>query len=165
MYLDRSQPSIWALQRRYETCDSTRPNNVRYDAGEASRTGEKTYEIAFALRQRKKRVMWQVPGGLVVRSDDDGRRKRAWVLRQCALAPVLVSTVAESRLALAGNEIVIVVCNDRLDDGKHEDIVKLVVRCERKVPEYLPAVCGGVFDYWRTHLFLGSFNRPSEMLC
>lgn len=134
------------------------PNNVQYDDGEARRTDGKRYEIEFALRQRKKRVMLQVPSGLVVSSDDDVRRKLAWVLRQCALAPVLASTVAESRVALAGNEIFIIVCNDRLDDGKYEDIVKLVVRSETKVPvivvsrtgdwpEYLTAMCGGAFDY------------------
>ena len=61
-------------------------------------------------------------------------------------------------MVLAGQEIFVVVCNDRLDDGKYEDIVKLVVRCETKVPvivvsrtgdwaEYLTAMCGGAFDY------------------
>ena len=94
------------------------PNDVRQDDREAMRTDGKRYEIAVALRQRKKRVMLQVPSGLVVSSDDDVRRKLDWVLRQCALAPVLAATVAEGRVALAGNEIVIVVCNDRLDDGK-----------------------------------------------
>lgn len=62
------------------------PNNV-YDDGETRRTDGKRYEIAVALRQRKKRVMLQVPSGLVVSSDDDVRRKLAHVLRQCALAP------------------------------------------------------------------------------
>jgi ActR/RegA family two-component response regulator len=109
-------------------------------------------------RQRKKRVMLPVPSGLVVSSDDEVRRKLAQVLRQCALAPVLASTVAESGMVLAGHEIAVVVCNDRMDDGKYEDIVKLVVRSETKAPvivvtrtgeqpEYLAAMCGGVFDY------------------
>ena len=134
------------------------PNNVRYDDGEPTRIDGKRYEIAVALRQRKRRVMLQVRSGLVVSSDDDVRRKLAHVLRQCALAPVLASTVAESGMVLAGKEISVVVCNDRMDDGKYEDIVKLVVRCETKVPvivvsrtgdlaEYLTAMCGGAFDY------------------
>jgi hypothetical protein len=67
------------------------PNHVRYDDGEARRTDGKRYEIAVALRQRKKRVMLQVPSGLVVSSDDDVRRKLAHVLRQCALAPCLLA--------------------------------------------------------------------------
>jgi DNA-binding NtrC family response regulator len=134
------------------------PNNVRYDGVEASRTDGKKNELAFALRQRKKRVMLQVPSGLVVSSDDEVRRKLAHVLRQCALAPVLVSTVAESGMVLAGHEISVIVCNDHMDDGKYEDIVKLVVRCETKVPvivvsrtgdwpEYFTAIYGGAFDY------------------
>ncbi len=134
------------------------PNNERYDDEEATRTDGKRYKIAVALRQRKKSVMLQVPSGLVVSSDDDVRRKLAQVLRQCALAPVLASTVAESQAALAVDAIVIVVCNDRPDDGKYEDIVKLAVRCKTKVPvivvsqtgdwpEYLTATCGGALDY------------------
>jgi DNA-binding NtrC family response regulator len=72
--------------------------------------------------------------------------------------PVLASTVAESGMVLAGHEISVVVCNDRMDDGTYKDIVKLVVRSETKVPvivfsrtgdwpEYLTAMCGGAFDY------------------
>jgi DNA-binding NtrC family response regulator len=98
--------------------------------------------------------MLQVPIGLVVSSDQVIRRKLAQVLRQCAVAPVVASTVAASGTALAWKEISIVVCNDRLDDGKYEDIVKLVVRSEKRVPvivvsrtgdwpEYLTAMCGG----------------------
>jgi DNA-binding NtrC family response regulator len=66
--------------------------------------------------------------------------------------------VAASGTALAWKEISIVVCNDRLDDGKYEDIVKLVVRSEKRAPvivasrtgdwpEYLTAMCGGTFDF------------------
>jgi hypothetical protein len=46
-----------------------------------------------------------------------------------------------------------VVCDDHLDDGKYEDIVKLVGRSEKRVPvivvsrtgdwpEYLTSMCG-----------------------
>jgi len=134
------------------------PNSVRYDGGEARRIDEERYEIAFDPRQRKKRVMLQVPNGLVVSSDDKVRRKLAQVLRQCALAPVLACTVAESGMVLAGHEISVVLCDDRMDDGKYEDIVKLVVRSGTKSPvivvsrtgdwpEYLAAMCDGAFDY------------------
>lgn len=131
---------------------------ARYDAVETKALDVSNFEFAFAPRQRKKGVVLQVPSGLVVSSDDEVRRKLAEVLRQCALAPVLASNVAESGIALAGHEMLIVVCNDRLDDGKYEDIVKLVVRSEIQVPvvvvsrtgdwpEYLTAMCGGAFDY------------------
>jgi DNA-binding NtrC family response regulator len=102
--------------------------------------------------------MLQLPNGLVVSSDDNVRRKLAETLGQCGLAPVFASTVAESGMALAGHEIFIVLCSDRLDEGEYEDIVKLVVRSETKVPvivvsrtggwpEYLTAINGGAFDY------------------
>ena len=129
-----------------------------YDAGETKALDVSNFKFALAPRQQKKGVMLQVPSGLVVSSDDEVRRKLADVLRQCALAPVLAFTVAESGVALAGHDILIVICNDRLDDGKYEDIVRLVVRSEIQVPvivvsrtgdwtEYLAAMCGGAFDY------------------
>jgi DNA-binding NtrC family response regulator len=80
------------------------------------------------------------------------------VPRQCAFARVVASTVEDSGTALTWNEISIVVCDDRLDDGNYEDVVKLVVRSETKVPvivvsqtgdwpEYLTAMRGGAFDF------------------
>jgi len=123
------------------------PNNARYDGVEARRTDGKRYELAFALRQWKKRVMLQVPSGLVVSSDDEVRRKLTQVLRQCALVPVLASTVAESQIVLAGHEISLVVCNDRMDDGQYEDIVKLAVRAETKLPVIVVSRTGDVPEY------------------
>jgi len=133
-------------------------NNALNDGLEAGMAGGMRFEIAFARRQRKSALMLQVPSGLVVSSDDEVRQKLAQILRQCALAPVLVSTVAESAAALAGHEVLIVVCNELLDDGKYEDVVQLAVRSEMQVPvivvsrtgdwrDYVTAMSGGVFDY------------------
>jgi DNA-binding NtrC family response regulator len=129
-----------------------------YNAVEAMNGEGGRLEFAFAPRRRVKGVTLQLPNGLVVSSDDGIRRKLAEVLRECALSPVLLSTVAESEIALARHEVVVVVCNDHLDDGKYEDIVKLVLCSGTKVPvivvsrtgdwpEYLTAMWGGVFDY------------------
>src|SRR4029077_11538997 len=118
--------------------------------------GEKS-ECAFAQLERRG-LMLQLPTGLVVSSDNEVRRKLAEILRQCGLAPVFASTVAESGTALAGHEVFIVLCNDCPDDGKYQDIVKLVGHSDPRVPvivvsrtgdwpEYLTAICRGVFDY------------------
>jgi dsDNA-binding SOS-regulon protein len=55
---------------------------------EARSTDGKRYEMAFALRQRKKRVMLQAPSGLVVSSDDDVRRRLARLLMLTVLGPL-----------------------------------------------------------------------------
>ena len=66
--------------------------------------------------------------------------------------------MVESVGALAGDEVLIVVCNELLDDGKYEDLVQLAVRSEMQAPvsvvsrtgewpEYLAAMRGGAFDY------------------
>jgi hypothetical protein len=85
--------------------------------------------------------------------------------------------LSDSGTALVRNEISIVVCNDRLDDGKYEDILNLVVRSEAKVPvivvsqtgdwpEYLAAMCvAGHLTFWLTPLSLRTFNGPSKMPC
>jgi DNA-binding NtrC family response regulator len=136
----------------------TEQRTALYDAVETKAADRRNFEFAFAQRQRSQVLMLQVPIGLVVSSDQILRRQLAQVLRQCAVAPVVASTLADSGIALARNEISIVVCNDRLDDGKYEDIVKLVVRSETKAPvivvsqtgdwpEYLTAMCGGAFDF------------------
>jgi DNA-binding NtrC family response regulator len=133
-------------------------NNALNDGLDAGMAGGMRFEIAFARRQRKSGVALQVPSGLVVSSDNEVRRKLAEVLRQCALTPVLASTVAESAATLAGHEVLIVVCNELLDDGKYEDVVQLAIRSKMQVPvivvsrtgdwpEYLAAMGGGVFDY------------------
>jgi len=117
--------------------------------------------------------MLQLPSGLVVSSDDEVRRKLAQILRQCALAPVLASTVAESGMVLAVHELSIVVCNDRLDDGRYEDIVRLVIRSETKVPvivvsrtggwpEYLTAMGGGAFDFLTYPPIPGDLQRTIQ---
>ena len=99
------------------------------------------------------------PGnGLVVSSDVEVSRKLAESLGQCGLAPLFASTVVESRIALAGREVLVVLCNECLADGTYEDIVNLVRRSHTKIPlvvvsrigewpEYLRAVDRGAFDY------------------
>jgi DNA-binding NtrC family response regulator len=129
-----------------------------YDAVETRATDGRNFEFAFAQPRRRKGLMLQVPTGLVVSSDQEARRQLAQVLRQCALVPVLAASVVDSGTALVRNEISVVVCNDRLEDGKYEDLLNLVARSEAKVPvivvsqtgdwpEYLAAMCAGAFDF------------------
>ena len=136
-------------------CDEINALNNGLAAGTRGGMG---FEIGFTRRQLRNAVSLQVPSGLVVSSDEELGRKLAEVLRQCALTPVLASSVAECGMALAGHEMLILVCNDRLDDGKYADVLKLVVRSEMQVPviivsrtgdwpEYLAAMGSGAFDY------------------
>jgi len=127
--------------------------------GPATRkASDEKFEFAYALGQRNQELNLQLPSGLVVSSDEEVRRKLGEILRQCGLAPVFASTVSESGMALAGNEVFIVLCDDCLPDGKYVDIVKLVGQSDSKVPvvvvsrtgewpEYLTAMHAGAFDY------------------
>ena len=127
--------------------------------GPATRkVNDEKFEFAYALRQGKKEVVLKFPNGLVVSSDEEVRRKLGEILGQCGLAPVFVTTVAESGIALADHELFIVLCDDCLPDGKYVDIAKLVGQSDTKVlvvvvsrtgewPEYLTAIRAGAFDY------------------
>ena len=130
---------------------------IPYDPATRKANGEKI-EFAYALRQRNKEVVLKFPNGLVVSSDEEVRRKLGEILGQCGLAPVFASTVTESGMTLAENEVFIVLCEDCLSDGKYRDIVKLVCQSDTKVlvvvvsrtgewPEYLTAIRAGAFDY------------------
>jgi DNA-binding NtrC family response regulator len=127
--------------------------------GPATRkASDETLEFAYALGQRNQEAVLQLPKGLVVSPEEEVRRKLGEILRQCGLAPVFASTVSESGMALAGNEVFVVLCDDCLPDGQYVDIVKFVGQSEAKVlvvvvsrtgewPEYLTAIGAGAFDY------------------
>jgi len=131
---------------------------ILYDPATRKANDEKI-EFTYAHGQRNKEVILKFAnGGLVVSSDEEVRRKLGEILGQCGLAPVFASTVIESGMALAGNEVFIVLCDDCLSDGKYMDIVKLVGQSDTKVlvvvvsrtgewPEYLTAIRAGAFDY------------------
>jgi DNA-binding NtrC family response regulator len=130
---------------------------IPYDPATREANDEKV-EFPYALRPCNKEVILKLPNGLVVSSDEEVRRKLGQILGQCGFAPVFASTVTESGMALAGQEVLIVLCDDCLPDGKYVDIVKLVGQSETKVlvvvvsqtgewTEYLKAIRAGAFDY------------------
>ena len=130
---------------------------VPYDPATRKASDEKS-EFAYALRRRNQEVILQLPKGLVVSSDEEVGRKLGEILRQCGLAAVFASTVSESGMAMAGNGVFVVLCDDCLPDGKYVDIVKLVGQSDSKVlvvvvsrtgewPEYLTAMRAGAFNY------------------
>ncbi|HEV2521395.1 MAG TPA: hypothetical protein VGT24_03360 [Candidatus Acidoferrales bacterium] len=85
-------------------------------------------------------------------------QKLAEIVVQCGLATFLAFTVGESRRILDRQKICLVVCNDRLIDGKYEDILDetaalrlkapvIVVSRTGEWPDYLKAIGAGAFDY------------------
>jgi len=130
---------------------------ITHDAA-IRKTNDEKFEFAYALRQRDKEAILKFPNGLVVSSNEEVRRRLGEILGQCGLATVFASTVAESGMALAGNEVFIVLCDDFLPDGRYVDIVRLVGQSDTKAlvivvsrtgewPEYLTAIRAGAFDY------------------
>ena len=135
-----------------------------------SEASDGRFALACVLRQRNQEVILQLPSGLVVSSDEEVRSKLGEILRQCGLAPVFASTVSEGGMALAGNEVFLVLCDDCLSDGKYLDIVKLAGRSDSRVPvvvvsrtgewpEYLTAIAAGVFDYLAYPPVAGELRR------
>lgn len=131
--------------------------------------GHEKAEFALAIRQFRKANL-KFPAGLVVTSDDEVRGRLAASLWRCGLEPVFADTVAESRIALAGYDILIVLCNELLADGNYDDVVKSIGMCRTRIPvvvfsrtgdwpEYLRAVVGGAFDYLAYPPISGDLRR------
>ena len=115
-------------------------------------------EVTFSDGVCQQRVMSSLPNGLVVSSDDEVRRKLAEILGHGGLAPVVASTVAESRTALVRNDVRMILCDEFVVDGNYLAVVEVVEHADTKVPvivvsrtgdwpEYLTAIRNGVFDY------------------
>jgi hypothetical protein len=107
-------------------CDET---TVGYDLAEAR--GGKS-EVTFPDRVCQQRVMFSLPNGLVVSSDDEVRRKLAEILGHGGLAPVLASTVAESRTALVRHDVYMVLCDEFVVGGNYRAVVEVPEMLTRK---------------------------------
>lgn len=132
-------------------------------------TGHGEFELALAPCRGKGSVSNR-SNGLVVSSDDEVRQKLAETLGECGLRSIFSSTVAESRKAMAGRDLYVVVCNEWLPDGSYVDMVKLVARSCARVPlivisrigdwpEYLRAIGAGAFDYVAYPPIRGDLHR------
>lgn len=133
-------------------CDET---TVGYDLAEAG--GGKS-QVTFSDRVCQQKVTLNLPNGLVVSSDDEVRRKLAEILGHGGLAPVLASTVAESRTALVRHDVCMVLCDEFVVDGNYRAVVEAVEHADTQVPVivvsrigdwpgYLAAIRSGAFDY------------------
>jgi len=129
-----------------------------HDAGETGEDTGEHHEFGFPLPQGRKALIWEIPNGLVVSSDDEVRQNLTEIAGQCGFAAIFASTVAETGARLLRYRVFIVVCQDCLADGEYDAVVKIahqfapgtpviVVSRTGDWPEYLAATQAGVFDY------------------
>ena len=123
------------------------------------RLGE-TGNLDFALPDRapQEAMTLNSPEALVASPDSDVHRKLTEILGHCGFASVLACTVAESRRVLAQHDVCLVLCVERFADGNYQAVLELVKKFDPNVPvivvsrtgdwpDYLKAMCAGVFDY------------------
>jgi DNA-binding NtrC family response regulator len=93
---------------------------------------------------------------LVVSSDDAAQQSLAEMIDRCGLMPVRAYTLGESRRILNCQGIWLVICADRLIDGKYEDLLTatsrrripvIVVSLAGDWPDYFKAMSAGAFDF------------------
>jgi len=142
-------------------------------AHELEETGEQKHgsvEFTFprgALSGSRKLI---VPVALVASSDEKVVQRLAEIIAQCGMRTFLAFTVGESSRILDSQEVCLVVCDDRLIDGKYEDILNVTQRSRptRPVivvsrtgdwPDYLKAVSAGAFDYLAYPPIFGDLPR------
>jgi DNA-binding NtrC family response regulator len=120
----------------------------------------KSEGIAFTLplHRRYRPGKPGFPAALVASSDENVLREVADIVLQCGLTTYLASTVDESKRILERQRVSLVVCDDRLADGKYGDILGETARLQPKTPvivlsptgdwpDYLKAINAGAFDF------------------
>jgi DNA-binding NtrC family response regulator len=144
--------------------------NSAYDIVESSEPQNEMWDVRFPYRAPQETLTLNSRSGLVVCSDDEIRRELADILRGCELASILVSTAAETLMALARPEVCMVLCEECGGDANYRAVVELVKRVERKIPvivvsrtgdwpDYLKALHNGAFDYLTYPSIPGEFQR------
>jgi len=125
--------------------------------GRADENGVR-FELTLPLRSRPQSGTLNNPTVLVASSDEKVLQKLAEIVVQCGLATFLAFSVYESKRILNRREVCLVVCDDRLIDGKYDDILSETVQFVLKTPvivvsptgdwpDYLKALNAGAFDY------------------
>jgi DNA-binding NtrC family response regulator len=98
------------------------------------------------------------PNGLIVSSDSSVRSALGETLLLCGATPVLAASVQEASQRIRSGHLRLGVCQDRLPDGKYEELLFLsrgtgtfipwiVVSRTGDWPEYLAAMELGVYDF------------------
>ena len=115
-------------------------------------------EFTFPLRARPRRGRSSFPAALVASSDENLLREISELVLQSGLRACLAFTVCECKRVLQRQTVALVVCDDRLIDGKYEDILSEIARLQLATPvivvsptgnwpDYLKAMSLGAFDY------------------
>jgi DNA-binding NtrC family response regulator len=141
-----------------------------YDFVEAPAEQEGARNRVTSGRVPAERPSWNLPHCLVLSSDEGIRQQLLKSLRSSGFAPVFVSTVEETRMALLSIEVCIAVCDESAIDGNVQAIVELVGDIDSRIPvivisrtgewpEYFAAIRAGAFDYVGFPPIPGEFHR------
>jgi DNA-binding response OmpR family regulator len=111
-----------------------------------------------------------IPNALVVSGDNAIVGSLCETMLLCGAVPVSIATIEQASRHVAADNIRFGVCQDRLPDGKYEDLVLLnhavgisfpwiVVSRTGDWPEYLAAVELGAYDFLPYPLMHGELSR------
>jgi DNA-binding NtrC family response regulator len=127
-----------------------------YSRNEDDKSGR--CEPTFPRRAPARAGNLNVPAALVLSSDEYVLQELAEIIVQCRMAVFVAFTIHEGKRILERQRVSVVVCDDRLSDGKYEDILTETVQLHLKTPvivvsptgdwsDYLKAISAGAFDY------------------
>jgi len=110
----------------------------------------------------------QEPVDLVVSADDKIRGTLGETLLLCGIAPVLTTSLAESRECFTAGNLSIVVCEDLLPDGRYSELLRLNQKSDSKTPVIVVSRTGDWEDYFAAlelgaHDFLAFPLLPGEL--
>jgi DNA-binding NtrC family response regulator len=131
--------------------------------------GRRRSEVVPARTGRQYKEV-SMPSGLVVSGDNAIRGTLAKILVNCSVVPVFADTIRQAAPYLAHDDLSFVVCQDRLSDGKYQDILLMQNAARSSYPlivvsltgdwrEFFEALDLGVYDFLAYPLIPGEFQR------
>jgi len=137
------------------------------DASGAHLPGHKSSPVLLLRRDRRQ---VPVPYGLLVTGDDSIRRTLGETLLLCGAVPVLATTIEHAAHHVRSGNLRFGICQDRLPDGKYEDLLLLshaagnsfpwiVISRTGDWPDYLAATELGAYDFLAYPLIYGELTR------
>ena len=120
--------------------------------------GNDVIELTPARRVRVFSARSSSRNVLIASSDEKVLQVLDEIAAQCGLKTFCAFTVGESRRVMNRESLCLVLCDDRLIDGRYEDILGATERWRAKTPvivvspigdwqDYLKAASAGAFDY------------------
>jgi len=141
---------------------------IEFDGSTDAATSE--FRESCALRRCAEQRTVSIPCGLVISGDFTIRGQVGETLLLCGVAPIFANSLQQATRRFQAGGLALVVCQDRLPDGRYQEVLLMqrafesqfpliVVSRTGDWPEYFEAVDLGALDFLTYPLIPGELQR------